>query len=121
MNHPARRRSHEPLVWLLFAAGGMLAAMLLPALIFVTGIAVPAGLLPEASLDYPRVMRLVGGVPGKLGAFVCVSLLFWHAMHRIFHGLHDLGIDANRNQYRLATYGLAALATMLTGALVFWV
>ena len=36
------RRSNEPLFWSLFSAGGMLAALLAPALIIVTGFLVPA-------------------------------------------------------------------------------
>lgn len=118
MSRTPRRRSHEPVVWLLFAAGGMIAAMLLPALIVVTGLAEPAGLLPAASLDYERVARLVGSPVGKLLAFAVVSLLFWHAMHRIFHGLHDLGINTHLSRYRLLSYGFALLATVITAGLL---
>ncbi len=112
------RRSHEPVVWLLFAAGGMVAAMLLPALILVIGLAEPAGMLPQASLDYERVARLVGSPAGKLAAFTVVSVLFWHAMHRIFHGLHDLGIETRGNRYRFISYGFALLATLVTAGMV---
>jgi fumarate reductase subunit D len=112
------RRSHEPVVWLLFAAGGMIAAMLLPALILVVGLAGPAGLLAEGSLDYERVMALVGNPVGKLVVFAVVSLLFWHAMHRIFHGLHDLGVNNNLDRYRWMSYGFALLATLVTAGLL---
>lgn len=112
------RRSHEPVFWLLFAAGGMVAAMLLPALILVIGLAGPVGLLAEGRLDYERVLALVGNPLGKLVAFVVVSLAFWHAMHRIFHGLHDLGIETRGNAYRFLCYGFALLATLVTAGLL---
>jgi fumarate reductase subunit D len=112
------RRSHEPVVWLLFAAGGMLAAMGLPALIVVIGLAGPTGLLGEGVLHYDRILGLVGSPVGKLVAFVSISLLFWHAMHRIFHGLHDLGIDTRGKGYRFISYGFALLATLVTACLL---
>lgn len=118
MAHRPQRRSHEPIVWLLFAAGGMAAAMLLPALIIVTGIAGPMGLLADGSLDYERIVGLVGSPVGKLVAFTVVSLLFWHAMHRIFHGLHDLGVSTNLNRYRLLSYGFALMATVITAGVL---
>jgi fumarate reductase subunit D len=112
------RRSHEPVVWLLFAAGGMLAAMALPALIFVIGLAVHIGLASEGSLDYERVRALLDGPVGRLLVFSSVSLLFWHAMHRIFHGLHDLGVHTHLHRYRVLCYGLALAATIVTAGLV---
>ena len=39
------KRSNEPIFWALFGAGGMLAALIGPALVFITGIAVPHGLI----------------------------------------------------------------------------
>jgi fumarate reductase subunit D len=118
MSARPRRRSHEPVVWLLFAAGGMAAAMLLPALIVVIGLAGPIGLLSDGSLDYERVSGLVGHPLGRLMVFAVLSLLFWHAMHRIFHGLHDIGIETRGKPYRVITYGSAALATLVTAGLV---
>lgn len=115
--HPPRR-SHEPVVWLLFAAGGMVAAMFLPALILIIGLAGPTGLLSEGVLEYDRVLGLIDGPVGKLVVFSVVSLLFWHAMHRIFHGLHDLGIETRGNAYRFLCYGFALLATLVTAGIV---
>lgn len=114
-----KERSHEPIVWLLFAAGGMLAAMLMPALVLITGLGAPLGLLAEGSLDHARVIGLMGSPLGKLVAFPFISLLFWHAMHRIFHGLHDLGIQAGLRYCRLLCYGFALLATLLTAGILF--
>jgi len=119
MDRPQPKRSNEPVFWLLFAAGGMVAALLLPAMILVAGIAAPLGLLPPDSLAYERVAPLLGTWAGKAIAFVCVSLLFWHAMHRIYHGLHDLGIRAHPRVYRSICYGFALLGTAATAWCLF--
>jgi fumarate reductase subunit D len=105
-------------VWLLFAAGGMVAAMMLPALVLVVGLAAPAGLFGEDAMSYERVRALVDGPLVRWAVFAIVSLLFWHAMHRIFHGLHDLGIRTGRAAYRWICYGAALLATAVTGGLL---
>jgi fumarate reductase subunit D len=39
------KRPIEPLLWLLFSAGGMASAMLMPALVFLFGLAFPLGWL----------------------------------------------------------------------------
>lgn len=113
------RRSHEPVVWLLFAAGGMVAAMLLPALILALGLAGPSGWLGEEALSYERVRAMVLHPFGRLAVFFLVSLLFWHAMHRIFHGLHDLGIRTRMSAYRWISYGSALVATAVTAGLLW--
>src|SRR5213076_842866 len=41
------KRSNKPIFWSLFGAGGMLSALIGPMLIFITGIAVPTGLMPR--------------------------------------------------------------------------
>lgn len=108
------RRSSEPVFWLLFAAGGVVAAMLLPALVLLTGIAGPLGWLPRGALGYDRLVQLLEAWPAKAVVFVVVSLLFWHAMHRIVHSLHDLGLRGGHDLFRLFGYGLAGVATLLT-------
>ncbi|MCC4119201.1 fumarate reductase subunit D, partial [Aromatoleum toluclasticum] len=42
------KRSNAPIFWGLFGEGGMLAALFGPVLVFITGIAVPLGLLLPA-------------------------------------------------------------------------
>ena len=52
------KRSHEPVFWALFGAGGMLSALLGPALVLVTGLALPLGWLPAEALSPARVLAL---------------------------------------------------------------
>lgn len=110
------KRSNAPIFWLLFGAGGMLSALLGTMLVFITGIAAPTGwLLPPDLLSYPRVLALAQHWIGKSFLFAVIALFAWHAAHRIFHSLHDLGIHAGIIA-KLVCYGGALAITLVTGA-----
>ena len=110
------KRSNAPVFWLLFGAGGMLCALLGTMLVFVTGIAVPLGWpLAADAMAYPRMIALAQSAPGKGALFVVVALFAWHAAHRIFHSLHDVGIH-NGTPAKLACYGAALAITLITAA-----
>lgn len=108
------KRSHEPIFWSLFGAGGVLTAMLLPAIVFVTGLAVPLGLLTPDAIGYERAAAFAGGWAGKLFLLAVISLTLWHAVHRIYHSLHDLGIHAGLPLFKLLAYGSAFAGTVVT-------
>jgi succinate dehydrogenase subunit D len=108
------RRSNAPVFWLLFGAGGMLSALIGPVLVLITGIAVPLGLLlPTGTLSYPHVLAFAHSWIGALFLFAVVMLFFWHAGHRIYHSLHDLGIHTGVVA-KLFCYGLPLVATLIT-------
>ncbi len=104
-------RSNKPLVWGLFAAGGTLAAFLLPALVFVLLLA-GYGQAP-AGLDYASMRAFAGAWLGKLMLFVVVALSLWHAAHRLRDALHGLGLRADKAVASVA-YGVAGVGTVLT-------
>jgi fumarate reductase subunit D len=107
------RRSNAPVFWLLFGAGGLLSALLGSALVIVTGLAVPLGWpLPADLLSYPRLLAFAQHGLGKAFLFGVVALFAWHAVHRIFHSLHDLGIP-NGMPAKLACYGSALVITLV--------
>ena len=89
---PGLKRSHAPIFWGLFGAGGMLAALFGPMLVFITGIAAPLGWLPDGAADYATLQALAQSLIGKALLFGLIALLLWHAAHRIYHSLHDVGI-----------------------------
>ena len=68
------RRSHAPVFWLLFGAGGMLSALVGPVLVVITGIAVPLGLLPPDALDHAHLLALARHPLGKLALLAVVAL-----------------------------------------------
>jgi len=106
-------RSHKPVVWSLFAAGGTFAAFITPVMIFVTGLAIAFGLLPADALAYERVLAAVQNPIAKGLVFLTVFFPVWHAAHRLRITAHDFGIRADTVVLTIC-YGLAALATIVT-------
>jgi fumarate reductase subunit D len=105
-------RSHKPVVWALFAAGGTFAAFVTPVMIVVTGLAVTFGLLPAEALAFERVLAMVQHPAGKGLVFLAIFLPAWHAAHRLRITAHDFGIRAD-TAVMAVCYGLAALATLI--------
>ena len=111
-------RSNAPLVWSLFGAGGVLAALVGPALVFVTGIAVPAGILMSHDLmSYQRMFGFAQSWVGKIIILAVIVLFLWHAALRIFHMSHDFGIHPGVAS-KLICFGLPFLCTV---AAFYWV
>lgn len=110
------KRSNAPIFWLLFGAGGMLSALLGTMLVFITGIAVPLGwpLRPDL-LSYSHTLAFAQHWVGKGFLFVVIALFAWHAVHRIFHSLHDLGIH-NGAVAKIVCYGGALAITLIAAA-----
>ncbi len=101
-------RSDEPVYWLLFGAGGMVAAMVLPAVVLVL---IAAGVTnPDVftgMLSFEHVKGMLGNWFVSLCILGVISMAAWHACHRIFHTLHDLGFPPSK-LFWFAFYGLAA-------------
>lgn len=112
------KRSHEPVFWLLFGAGGMLSALLGPVLVFVTGIAVPLGwLLPSDLLRYDRVLALVRHPAGQFALLAVIALFLFHGCHRLLHSLHDLGVRTG-SAGRWVFYGFASAGSLLAAGML---
>jgi fumarate reductase subunit D len=110
------KRSNAPIFWLLFGAGGMLSALLGTMLVFLTGLAAPLGWpFGPGLMSYPRMLAFAQHWAGKGFVFVVVALFAWHAVHRIYHSLHDLGIRTG-TLAKLICYG-GALAITLVAAI----
>lgn len=110
------KRSNAPLFWVPFGAGGILAALTGPALVFITGVAVPLGwTLPPDLMSYPHVLALAQHGWAKGSLFAVIALYAWHAVHRVFHSLHDLGLHTGATA-RFVCYGGAFALTVITTA-----
>jgi fumarate reductase subunit D len=113
------KRSNAPIFWLLFGAGGMLSALLGAMLVFITGLAVPLGWpLPQDLLSYPRMLALAQHAVGKAFLFGLIALFAWHAAHRLFHSLHDLGLHTGAVA-KIACYGGALATSVICAAALF--
>ncbi len=108
-----RTRSNAPIFWGLFGAGGMLSALFVPMMIFITGIAVPLGfLLPAGTMSYPKMLAFAQNFIGKGFIFAIISLSLWFCVHRVYHSLHEFGIHAGMGA-KLLCYGIAMLVTVV--------
>jgi fumarate reductase subunit D len=112
------RRSHEPIFWGLFGAGGMLAALITPVMILITGLLIPLGIMDSDSLSYEKVYGFASSWYGGIILFVLIALPLWHTLHRIFHGLHDLGVSRGRDVQQVICYGFAFAVTVFLGTIL---
>jgi fumarate reductase subunit D len=108
------KRSHKPIFWALFGAGGTLAALTGPALVYLTGIAGPLGVV---DMSFARVSELLQHAPGKAAIFLVISLFLFHGCHRMYHCLHDFGLHVGPGLKALfhgfALFGTLAAAILL--------
>ena len=81
------RRSIEPLVWILFSVGGVVAAMFIPVLLFLFGFAYPLGWLESPS--YAHLVAVVGHPLVRVLLFFMCTLCLLHAAHRFPYTLYD--------------------------------
>ena len=102
-------RSNKPIVWGLFAAGGTLAAFLLPVLVLLTLLA-GYGRVPEG-LEYANIHGFASNWLGKMLLFGLITLSLWHAVHRLRDALHGLGLRADK-AVAIAGYGIASAGTL---------
>ncbi|MGQ0551503.1 MAG: fumarate reductase subunit FrdD [Armatimonadota bacterium] len=106
-------RSIKPLWWLLFAAGGTVAAFVVPVHVALLGIALPAGMAPEA-FAYDRMLALVSHPLSRLYLFVAISLSLFHWAHRFLYTLAEgLHLKTAWLPLPVACYGSAIVGTVL--------
>lgn len=111
------KRSNEPFIWSLFSAGGMVAAMLIPVLLLLFGVAIPLGWV-EAP-EYQRLLALFRNPIIRLGLFVICSLPLFHWAHRFRFTLYD-GLQIKHLNELIFTfcYGGAIAGTMVAAYLL---
>jgi len=107
------QRADEPVFWGLFGAGGVVAAYLTPALMLITGILVPLGMM-EGYLSYENVMAFAQHWFGKLVIVTVVALPMWNASHRLYHAMHDFQIHKGMTFFKWFWYGLATVVTIMS-------
>jgi fumarate reductase subunit D len=112
------RKPVEPILWALFSAGGVVAALLLPVHVFLFGLAFPLGWLEPPG--YEKMMALVRPAPARIYLFVLCSLPLFHWAHRFRYTLYDgLQIKHLNELINSFCYGGAAAGTVLAGYLLW--
>jgi len=111
-----RRPTPEPFLWMLFSSGGMVAALMVPILLFLFGIAIPLDLW---SPSYNHLQAVLHNWITRLVLFgVCVLALF-HWAHRFRYTLYD-GLQLKRYAVPivLLCYGGAVVGSVIAAALL---
>lgn len=111
-------RPLTPFLWILFSAGGTVAALLFPVHVFLNGLAFPLGWLEAPR--YESLHRLVAHPVTRLYLFVLISLPLFHWAHRFRYTLYD-GLQLKHLSPLIAVlcYGTALLGTLLA-AYTLW-
>ena len=110
------KRSIAPIFWLLFGAGGMLAALLGPALVIRTGLAMPTSFgFSATAMDYAHAIAFAQHPLGKLVLLAVISLFAWHGAERFYLTLKDMHIGP-KLMLAWLSYGSAGAVTLVTTA-----
>src|SRR4030095_11823591 len=107
-----------PLLWLLFSAGGTVAALLFPVHLFLTGLAFPLGWLEAPRYEF--LPPLLTQPVTLLSLFVLISLPLFHWAHRFRYTLYD-GLQLTHLTALIAVlcYGAALLGTAMAAYLLW--
>jgi fumarate reductase subunit D len=112
------RKPIIPLLWTLFSAGGVIAALLLPVHVALFALAFPLGLVEPPSYD--AMLELLRHPLTRLYLFVLCSLPLFHGAHRFRYTLYDgLQIKHLNELVNTFCYGGAAVGTLAAGYLLW--
>jgi fumarate reductase subunit D len=111
-------RTPTPPLWLLFSAGGTVAALFYPFHVFLTGLGLPLGWLPDPG--HGALRALVAHPLARLYLFVLISLPLFHWAHRFRYTLYD-GLQIKHLTLLIVVlcYG-TALAGTVAAAYFLW-
>jgi fumarate reductase subunit D len=108
MAHPAGRTTPEPFLWLLFSAGGVVAALVLPVLLVLFGVAIPLGWVKAP--DHAHLLAVLRNPLARLGLIGVSALALVHAAHRLRFTIE--------HAFRLRRYDLIIATVCYGGSLV---
>jgi fumarate reductase subunit D len=110
------RQHSEPYLWLLFSAGGVLSAMLMPILVLLFGVAFPLGWLDPPT--HERMVTVLGNPLVALALFALCFLSLFHWAHRFRHTLHD-AVRLKSPIIAVLCYGVALVGSV-AAAYLLW-
>jgi fumarate reductase subunit D len=112
------KRQIEPLLWMLFSAGGVVAALLVPSLVLLLGVAFPLGWLSPPS--YEHLLAVMHHPLTRVVLLLFCTLSLVHAAHRFRYTLYDgLQIKHLNEVINLLCYGGAIVGSLWAGYLVW--
>ena len=112
------KRHPEPLLWMLFSAGGVLSVLLMPVLIALFGLAFPLSWITPPG--YERMREVVSHPLTRLVLFALLMLSLFHWAHRFRHTLYDgLQIKHLNELVAILCYGSAVVGSVVA-AILLW-
>ena len=112
-------KSNEPILWLLFSAGGMISAMIFPILMVITGIILPFILSGDAIEILSQIHLNLKNTFVKIVIFFAISLPFFHWAHRFRFTLVDIGLKQISFLISMLCYGGAVTGSVVT-VIILW-
>ena len=111
------RRTVEPFVWLGFSGGGVVAALVLPVLLVLFGLAIPLGWISPP--DHAHLLGVLRNPLTRLVLLVVSAMALVHGAHRFRYTLHD-GLKLHRYDRLIAgaCYGGALVGTAFAAYLL---
>ena len=108
----------EPLLWMLFSAGGVMAALLIPMFLFLFGLAVPLGWI--APPVHEHLLSVLSHPITSVVLFVLCMLSLFHWAHRFRYTLYD-GLQLKQVHELINTfcYGGAVVGS-IAAAYLLW-
>jgi fumarate reductase subunit D len=114
------KRHPEPLLWMLFSAGGVISGMLMPILVLLFGIAFPLAWLTPPS--HEQMLAVLGNPLTRLALIALCVLSLFHWAHRFRHTLYDgLQIKHLNEVIALVSYGIAVVGSAAAAYLMWQV
>ena len=112
-----RRPAPEPLLWMLFSSGGMVAALMIPVLLFLFGIAFPLDWLTPPT--HAHLFAVLRNPLTRLVLFGVCALALFHWAHRFRYTLYD-GLQLKRYAVPIVIlcYGGAVVGSVIAAALL---
>ncbi len=112
------KRSNEPFLWMLFSAGGVVSAMLMPVHLFLFALAFPLGWLNPPS--HETLLALVRHPITRVYLLIFCVLPLFHWAHRFRFTLYDgLQIKHLNELINILCYGGAVVGSAVA-AYVLW-
>ncbi|MCP2319299.1 succinate dehydrogenase subunit D [Nocardia amikacinitolerans] len=111
------RKSPEPFAWLLFSVGGMAAALLIPVLLLLFGLAFPLGWLTAP--DHGDLLSVLRHPITRLVLFGLCALALFHWAHRFRYTLYDgLRLKRFSTLITVVCYGAAIVGSGIAAYLL---
>jgi fumarate reductase subunit D len=111
------KRPVEPYLWALFAAGGMVAALLIPVLLLLFGVVIPLGLIGPP--EHAHLLAVLRNPVTRLVLLALCVLGLFHWAHRFKYTLYEgLQLRRHAEPISLFCYGGAVIGSFLAATIL---